>query len=155
MGAAWNLGYFAAFAPSAAAIALGGAVGPFGVLSVPTSFPQPWFEGEGELYPVWHVLRGMAKLKGCPILPLRSSIPGAVRGLAAVTPEGTELWLCNPSPTSREVKLPEGFAAAAVLDASSFIAASEQPDLLDRLTPLAARTLSLDAYAVLRAVKPG
>ena len=154
MGAAWNLGYFAAFAPTADAIALGGAVGPFGVLSVPTSFPQPWFEGRGELYPVWHVLRGLAKLRGSPLLSLQSSVPGAVRGLAATTPDGTEIWLCNPSPNRLEATLPEGFGAAAVLDAASFVAASERPDLLDRLKPLASRTVSLDAYAVVRARRP-
>jgi hypothetical protein len=155
MGAAWNLGYFAAFAEGGAeAIALGGAVGPFGVLSVPTPFPQPWFEGKGELYPVWHIVRGLAKLRGRPIRPLRSSIAGAVRGLAAVGQGGTELWLCNPSPSALDVRLPEGFAATAVLDASSFVAASRQPDLLDRLTPVETRTLSLDAYAVMRALKP-
>lgn len=154
MGAAWNLGYFAAFAEGGAeAIALGGAVGPFGVLSVPTPFPQPWFEGRGELYPVRHVVRGLAKLKGCPIRPLRSSVAGAVRGIAAVTEKGTELWLCNPSPNALEVRLPEGFAIAAVLNASTFVAASRQPDLLDRLTPVETQTLSLDAYAVVRAIK--
>src|SRR5690606_28192875 len=66
--AAWNLGYFSAFAVGGAeAIALGGAVGPFGVLSVPTDFPQPGFEGKGELYPVWHVLGGLARLRGRPL----------------------------------------------------------------------------------------
>lgn len=155
MGAAWNLGYFAAFADGGAeAIALGGAVGPFGLLSVPTLFPQPWFEGKGELYPVWHIVRGLAKLRFRPIRPLRSSIAGAVRGLAAVMEGGTELWLCNPSPSALDVRLPEGFAATAVLDASSFVAASRQPNLLDGLTPVGTRTLSLDAYAVLRAFKP-
>lgn len=155
MGAAWNLGYFAAFAEGGAeAVALGGAVGPFGVLSVPTPFPQSWFEGKGELYPVWHIVRGLAKLKGRPIRPLRSSVAGAVRGIAAVTEKGTELWLCNPSPNTLEVRLPEGFTTAAILDASSFVAASRQPDLLDRLTPVETQTLSLESYAVVRAFRP-
>lgn len=154
MGAAWNLGYFAAFAEGGAeAIALGGAVGPFGVLSVPMPFPQPWFEGKGELYPVWHVARGLAKLKGCPIRPLRSSVAGAVRGIAAVTEKGIELWLCNPSPNALEVRLPEGFATAAILDTACFVAASRQPDLLDRLTPVETKTLSLESYAVVRALR--
>jgi len=155
MGAAWNLGYFAAVAEGGAeAIALGGAVGPFGVLSVPTPFPQPWFEGKGELYPVWHVVRGLAKLRGRPIRPLRSSIAGAVRGIAATTGQGTELWLCNPSPNALDVRLPEGFTTAATLDAASFAAATRQPDLLDRLAAADTQTLSLDAYAVVHALKP-
>jgi hypothetical protein len=155
MGAAWNLGYFAAFAVGGAkAIALGGAVGPFGVLSVPTPFPQPGFAGKGEFYPVWHVLRGLARLKGRPIRPVSASVAGAVRGIAADTDAGTELWLCNPSPSSLSVRLPEGFASAAVLDADTFAEASRRPDLLDELSPLAGSTLTLDAYAVVRAVRP-
>ena len=155
MGAAWNLGYFAAFAVGGAeAIALGGAVGPFGVLSVPTPFPQPAFAGAGELYPVWHVLRGLARLKGRPLRPVSASVVGAVRGIAADTDAGTELWLLNPSPSSLSVRLPDGFASAAVLDADTFAEASRRPDLLDELSPLAGSILTLDAYAVVRAVRP-
>lgn len=153
MGAAWNLGYFAAFAEGKAqAIALGGAVGPFGVLSVPTPFPQPWYEGEGGLYPIWHVVRGLARLNGRPLRPLHCSEAGKVRGIAADTADGTELWLCNPTPNVLEVRLPDGFAAAAVLDASSFAAAARQPDLLDHPRTTSG-PLSLDAYAVARALK--
>ncbi|MBL8575702.1 MAG: hypothetical protein JNK47_00625 [Mesorhizobium sp.] len=155
MGAAWNLGYFAAFAEGGAeAISLGGAVGPFGVLSVPTPFPQPWYVGKGELYPVWHVVRGLAKLRGRPILSLGSSAAGDVRGIAAVTDSGTELWLCNPSPNTQKVRLPDGFLTAVVLDASSFVEAANQPDLLDHLSPVSDQTLPLGAYAVVRALKP-
>lgn len=155
MGAAWNLGYFAAFAEGASAIALGGAVGPFGVLSVPTPFPQPGFEGSGELYPVWHVLRGLARLNGCAIRPLSVSAPGAVRGIAADTAAGTELWVLNPSPSSGSICLPDGFTSAAVLDAAAFVEASRRPDLLDELAVLADPVLTLDAYAVVRAVRQG
>jgi hypothetical protein len=155
MGAAWNLGYFAAFAEGGAdAIALGGAVGAFGVLSVSTPFPQPGFEGKGELYPVWHVLRGLARLKGRAIRPVSASAAGAVRGIAADTEAGTELWLCNPSPAPLTVELPSGFRSAAVLDASAFAEASRRNDLLDELRPLAEPSLTLDAYAVVRAFRP-
>lgn len=155
MGAAWNLGYFSAFAEGGAeAIALGGAVGPFGVLSVPMQYPQPWFDGSGELYPLWHVLRGLAKLKGFPIRPVSSSLSRAVRGLAAETDKGVELWLCNPSPSTLDIRLPDGFASAAVLDAAGFVDASNTADLLDGLKPLATAALTLDAYAVVRAFRP-
>lgn len=152
MGAAWNLGYFAAFAEGgAAAVALGGAVGPFGVLSVPMPFPQPWFEGRGEFYPIWHVVRGLARLRDSALRPVASSVPGAVRGIAAETENGIELWLANPSPDPLELRLPEGFTQAAMLDAASFVAASRNANLLDGPAPLATRNLSLDAYAVVRA----
>ncbi len=155
IGAAWNLGYFATFAIGGAeAVALGGAVGPFGAISVPMPYPQPWFEGEGELYPVWHVLRGMARLRDGPLRAVSASVPGAVRGFAAETAQGVELWLCNTSPAPVTLRLPERFSVAAVLDAESFVAAAEQPDFFDDLTPLRASTLTLDAYAVIRALSP-
>ena len=155
MGAAWNLGYFAAFAAGGAeAVALGDAVGPFGAISVPMAYPQPWFEGEGEAYPVWHVLRGMARLRGRPLHPVSVSAPGAVRGLAAQAEEGTELWLCNPAPAPVTLRLPDGFSAVAVLDAAAFAAAAARPDLLDDLSPHGTTTLTLDAYAVVRAFRP-
>lgn len=154
MGAAWNLGYFAAFAEGgASAIALGGAVGPFGVLSVPTPFPQPGFAGEGELYPLWHVLRGLARLGGCAIRPLSVSAPGAVRGIAADTVAGTELWFLNPSPSSLTVRLPDGFTAVAILDAAAFVEAKGRPGLLDQLAQQQDPVLTIDAYAVVRAVR--
>lgn len=155
MGAAWNLGYFAAFAEGGAgAIALGGAVGAFGVLSVPTPFPQPGFEGKGELYPVWHVLRGLARLKGRPVRAVSASAAGAVRGIATDTDAGTELWLYNPSPVPLPVRLPDGFTSVAVLDSSMFAEASRRPDLLDAMGSLAAPAITLDAYAIVRALKP-
>ena len=56
LGAAWSLGYFAHFAAGGARqIALGGAVGPFGLLHAPADFPQPWFDEVGGLFPVYHV----------------------------------------------------------------------------------------------------
>jgi hypothetical protein len=65
LGAAWSLGYFAHFAAGGARqIALGGAVGPFGLLHAPADFPQPWFDEAGGLFPVYHVLRGLARLRG-------------------------------------------------------------------------------------------
>ena len=137
----------------AEAIALGGAVGPFGVISVPSRFPQPWFAGWAEPYPLWHVIQGLARLNGCPLRPLSVSVPGALRGLAADTGQGTELWLCNPSPKPLTVTLPDGFTAAAVLDADAFVEATQRPDLLDAPQKLAGKSLHLDAYAVARCIR--
>src|SRR5690606_2610140 len=137
MGAAWNLAYFAAFAQGdAEAIALGGAVGPFGVLSVAMQYPQPGFQGRGELYPVWHVVRGLAQLKGGTLRAFSASVPGAVRGLAAETEKGTELWFCNPSSEKLEVRLPDGFLSISILDADAFDRAMQDPEMLDRMTSL-------------------
>ena len=78
LGAAWSLGYFAHFAAGGARqIALGGAVGPFGLLHAPADFPQPWFDKVGGLFPAYHVLRGLARLRGAPMRALTVSAPRA------------------------------------------------------------------------------
>ena len=77
-----------------------------------------------------------------------------VRGIAVEVEHGTELWFCNTSPVRLDVTLPDGFASAAVLDASSFAEAARRPDLLDTLRPAAGPVLTLDAFAVVRAFRP-
>ena len=156
LGAAWNLGYFADFARGgAAAVALGGCTGPFGVLGASADFPQPSIE-RGDLYPVFHVLRGLARLRGATILDLGIPASGPVVGLAARdgtgdgTSDGTgaELWLANATPERVEVSLPAG-ASAAILDAGSAGDAGRDAAYMDALAPSGDRT-TLAAYAVAR-----
>ncbi len=149
LGAAWSLGYFAAFAAGGARqIALGGAVGPFGLLHRPADFPQPWFDEAGGLFPVYHVLRGLARLRGKPMRALAISAPREVQGFAA----GDEIWLANLMGETRRLKLGAAVSGSlARLDAESFVAATQQTDALDRLArPFSGDEIELDAYAVAR-----
>ncbi len=149
IGAAWSLGYFAHFvAGGARQVALGGAVGPFGLLHAPANFPQPWFDKAGGLFPVYHVVRGIARLKGAPMRALSISAPREVQGFAAAN----ELWLANLMGEPRRVNLNGGgLGRLAVLDAESFFAAAEHPNAFDRLErPFSADEIELDAYAVAR-----
>ena len=149
LGAAWNLGYFAHFAAGGARqIALGGAVGPFGLLHAPADFPQPWFDEAGGLFPVYHVLRGLARLRGAAMRALSVSAPREIRGFAAAN----ELWLGNLMGEPRRVKLNGAMSGRiGVLDAESFVTAAEHPDALDRLErPFAGDEFELDAHAVAR-----
>lgn len=83
LGAVWNLGYFADFATGgASAVALGAPVGPFGAVSVPADYPQPWYEGKGGLYPVFHVLRGLARLRGGTMRKLPMTASSGLTGCA-------------------------------------------------------------------------
>jgi hypothetical protein len=149
LGAAWSLAYFAHFARGGAReIALGGAVGPFGALHTPADYPQPGFDGAGGLFPLFHVLRGLARLKGQPMRALDISAPREVQAFAA----GKELWLANLMGEPRRVRpsapLPGGLAR---LDAQSFEQAMRDVDALDRLErPFAGGEIELDAYAVAR-----
>ncbi|MCX5480201.1 hypothetical protein OSH08_14405 [Kaistia geumhonensis] len=150
LGAAWALGYVARFAEGGAeTVTLGGTTGAFGVVSVPQDWPQPWYEGRGGLFPIFHVLRGLARLAGRPLRPVTAS--PAIEGLAADTPEGVELWLANRTGETQTLSLPRPARDAVVLDADSFVAAAADADALDTLGRASATSsIALGPYAVAR-----
>ncbi|MGE0241883.1 MAG: hypothetical protein AB7F09_15410 [Parvibaculaceae bacterium] len=157
LGAVWNLAYFAHFARNGAeAIALGGLTGPFGVVHGKADWPQAWFDAnKGGLYPVFHVLRGLAQLKGADLLDTAVSRPRDVQALAARRPDGkTELWIANLTGDELTVDIGQKFAGAraALLDAERFVSAAEKPGLLDRTSVLKTSRITLDAYAAARVV---
>ena len=149
LGAAWNLGYFAHFARGGAAeIALGGAVGAFGLLHTPADYPQPGFDGVGGFFPAYHVMRGLARLRGQPMREVQISAPRDVQALFAAD----QLWLANLTGEPRRVRLGSELAGGmATLDAQSFAIAARDRDALDRLErPFKCEHVELDAYAVVR-----
>jgi hypothetical protein len=153
LGAAWALGYFARFAQGgASAVAIGGLVGAFGVLHARRPWTQPWYDETGGLFPVFHVLRGLARLEGARHVAVDSSAPFQVQAFAARTDQGRELWIANLTPESRRVAV-DGIANArcAVLDTQSFVLAATDPRVMDRLNP--AGTLELGPFAVARLVE--
>jgi hypothetical protein len=132
LGAAWNLAYFAHFARMGAeAIALGGLTGPFGAVYSKQTWPQAWFAGnKGGVYPVFHVLRGLARLKGAELLASTVSRARDVQAIAARRKDGkTELWLANLTGDKVTVDIGnKGKGAKAVsLDADHFVAAVRKP----------------------------
>ncbi len=101
IGAAWTLAYFAHFARGGARqIAIGGAVGPFGLTYAPADYPQPWFEQNGGLYPVYHVVRGLAGLRDAPMRAVEVSAPREIQAFAA----GDDLWIVNLMGEPRRVR---------------------------------------------------
>lgn len=149
LGAAWTLAYFAHFARGGARqIAIGGAIGPFGLLHAPADFPQPWFDENGGLYPVYHVVRGLAALRGAPMRAVDVSAPREVQAFAA----GDDLWIVNLMGEPRSVRLqaPQP-GKLARLDAETFVAATRSLDALDHLQqPFAGDELELSPYACVR-----
>ena len=93
LGAAWNFGYFAHFAHGRRACRSRSAalVGPFGLLHAPADYPQPGSTSAGGLFPVYHVVRGLARLEGAPMRAVEISAPREIQAFAA----GNELWLAN------------------------------------------------------------
>src|SRR5258708_39580718 len=76
LGAAWSAGFVAHLAKGgASAITLGEAVGELGIAYVKGTYPQPWFDDNGGGYPVYHVIQGLAPLRGHPVIALTISKP--------------------------------------------------------------------------------
>ena len=156
LGAAWAIGYYARFARGGArAITFGGTTGPFGLLHTPQSWPVPWYEEHGGLFPVFHALRGLAGLAGHTQVALDSSDPRAVLGICCYTGQEREMWIANLTPDTLRVVLPAPARAVFVLDAGRFVDAASTPDLFDQLAPLAdPSALTLGAFAVSRVRLP-
>lgn len=150
LGAAWMLGYVARLAEGgASAITMGGATGPFGLIATPRDWPQPWYDQAGGLYPVFHVLRGLAALQGLPRLSV--SHGDTVEALAVKDGERTVLWIANRTGTEVVVSVPDGASNLFMLDENGFEAASRAPDAADVLAqPFSGSTLTLKPYAVAR-----
>lgn len=149
LGAAWNLAYFAHFARGGAReIALGGGVGPFGLLHTPADYPQPGFDGAGGFFPVYHVVRGLARLRGAPMRAVEISSPRELQAFAA----GTEVWIANLMGETRRVKTAAALSGRlARLDAESFLSAARDADALGRFErPFSGDEIELDAHAVVR-----
>jgi hypothetical protein len=157
LGAAWNFAYFTHFARHGAeAIALGGLTGPFGALHSKSAWPQAWYDRHKGLYPVFHILRGLSRLKGATLLDTEISRPRDVQALAAKRKDGkVELWIANLTGEPVTVDTGRKFAGgrAAVLDAERFIRAAERPEFLDRVSSaLAAAKIELAPYATCRLI---
>jgi D-apionolactonase len=151
LGAAWTIGYYAQFARAGfEAVTFGGTTGPFGVVHTPQKFPAPWYEDHGGLYPIFHALRGLARLSGQTMYSLDSSRPTEVQGLCAEGKDGREVWLANLTPESRDVTLPAPARSVAVLDLDNFVVAASNPHFFDDLKPADASQLTLGPYAVSR-----
>jgi D-apionolactonase len=156
LGAAWYLGYFAHFARGGADwITLGGGVGEFGLVHVPTDYAQPWFDEAGGVYPAFHVFRGLARLGGAALVEVTCTPAREVQALAADAPGGREIWIANLMGEPRQLVLPGGITGdVSVLDADSFTEASARPDFMDHATrTLDDSPVSLSPYAVARIVQ--
>lgn len=151
-GAAWTLGFLARCAEAAGparirAVTLGAPVGEFGVVHAPTPYPQPLYDETGGVYPLFHVLRGLARISGSPVRPWHSSRPDRVLGLVT---DG-EAWASNLSSEPQRVRL-DSPGTLAILDTQRFGDAQSDPTLLDRprRTVGADEDIELPPYAVIR-----
>jgi len=160
LGAAWYLGYFAHMAHGALeAVCLAAPVGEFGVAYAKMDYPQPWFDDQGAkgqamVYPVYHVLRGLAEGAGRTRLETTLSNGSAVQAVAWRAEGGVVVWLANLTPEPQTVTLqglPARCGRVAILDQASFVtAAADSEALAGRAREAELARLELGAYAVAR-----
>lgn len=136
-GAAWTLGYVAALASGGLrAITLGAATGPAGMIYRRTNYAQPYFDEAGApaVYPLYHVVAGLAAASGGKVIAAKSAAPGKVAALAVRGKSGATLWLANLTGEAQTAKV-SGFTGSAqlhVLDEGSFVAATRDAGWLGK-----------------------
>ncbi len=144
--AVWTLGTIAALAQGGAArIAIAAPVGDFGVLDA------------AGVWPVYHVLRACAALRGGTIRALHGMEDAPLAGLCVSTREARHLLLANRSDIPVAVAIPADFAGAnlAVLDVATLARGMGNADAFDPQEGSAAPDrLTLDAYAVAQLRRP-
>ena len=156
LGAAWNLGYVAHMARGeVAAVALSAPVGELGTVYSRTDYAQPWFDAQGSgVYPLYHVIRGMAAAAGTPRLETTLSDGSSVQAVAHRADDATVLWLANLTGEEQVIEI-AGLAEAeyrvATLDLDSFTAATSGPDgFADSAASGPPDRVELGPYAVAR-----
>jgi hypothetical protein len=157
-GAAWTLAMIGELARGGVdAVSPAAPVGEFGIVHRKLSYAQPWFDGLGHaaVYPVYHVVAGMAHGAGKPGVEAISS--DGTRLLTASWREadgGTSLWLANLQDGPQRVALrglADGALRVTILDESTFETAAADPDfMVGSGSTQDARELELGAYGVAR-----
>lgn len=155
-GAAWHLGYLSQVADGGLeAVTMASPAGDFGIVYSKRPHAQPWFDETrgAKVYPVYHVIRGLAAAAGSKHIAALSNDTDRVRALAWRKGRTTHVWLANLRDEPAEVKLsglPRGKATLMLLDEVSFEAAARDPDFGDKSAPFTGRTVELGPFAIAR-----
>lgn len=155
--AAWTLGYVSrAVAGGVAGLCLSSIAGPNAIAWQKMNWAQPWFDEQASeiaVFPVYHVIAGLASRSGANVRSLDRSDLTTVAALALDSGDGKELWLANLTPERRQVSL-RGIGADAIverLDAETFQLCCSGPDgFSSTAKPLDTTSITLGAYAVVR-----
>jgi D-apionolactonase len=151
--AAWSVGFVSRFAKGgAASLTLGGGTGEFGITYAKADYPQPWFDENGGIYPVYHVIKGLAQLRGAPLIDVEISSPDELQGIAAKRENGIELWVANLTDKTKTVEItPKLPSKVSILSAAEFERATTDAGVMDTLMRVFAdEEIVLPPYAVAR-----
>ena len=97
-GAAWHLGYLGQVADGGLeAATMASPVGDFGIVYARQKYAQPWYDAArgAKVYPVYHVIRGIAEAAGAKRVEAVSGDTDRVRTLAWRKGKTTHVWLAN------------------------------------------------------------
>jgi len=151
--AAWSVGFVARFAKGgASALTLGSGTGEFGIAYAKADYPQPWFDENGGIYPVYHAIKGLAHLRGTPLIDIQISTPDEVQAIATQHDGGIELWVANLTDQTKSVQLtPKPTGNVSILSAAEFEGATKDLAVMESLErKLGDEHLVLPPYAVAR-----
>jgi hypothetical protein len=151
--AAWSIGFVARFAKGgASALTLGSGTGEFGIAYAKADYPQPWFDENGGIYPVYHAIKGLAHLRGTPLIDIQISTPDELQAIATKHAGGIELWVANLTGQTKSVQLtPKPTGNVSILSAAEFEGATRDLAVLESLErELGDEHLVLPPYAVAR-----
>src|SRR3984893_3052286 len=151
--AAWSVGFVAHFAKSgASALTLGRPIGEFGIAYAKADYPQPWFDENGGLYPIYHAIKGLSALRGRRLVELSISKPREIQAIAAERDGDIELWLTNLTDQTGTVILkPRLVGSLSALSASDFERVTQDFSAMDSSErAFSNETVTLPPYAVAR-----
>ncbi len=129
--AAWNIGLLAAAAEAGLdSVTLGAATGPQGVIYTKGNHAQAWYDScNAMLFPVYHILRGLAPASGARRIDTQSSHPAHIAALAFQSSNTNVLWLANLTAKATTVKLVgwNGTGSIHRLSERNFVSAASNP----------------------------
>jgi D-apionolactonase len=151
--AAWSIGFVAHFAKSgASALTVGGGTGEFGIAYARMDYPQPWFDKNGGVYPVYHAIKGLARLRDDQLMDVAISTPDELQAIATEGNSRIELWITNLTDQTKNVELmPELTGGVSILSAAEFERATTDLTIMDSLeNRLTGEKLVFPPYAIAR-----
>jgi hypothetical protein len=117
---------------------------------------QPWFDEQApanRVFPVYHVIAGIAPLAGAVVRAVDCSEPSALAAIALDARDGRQVWLANLTPEPRVANL-QGLGLTSVierLDGETFKACCSGPEGFASTASVAnPSSVALAPYAVLR-----
>jgi hypothetical protein len=154
-GAAWTLASIGEAAlGGVAAISPAALAGEFGIVHRRLPYDQPWFDDldRAAVYPVYHVVAGMARAAGRPLVEATSSDRTRIATLAyREGNDATSLWLANLRDHPQRVTLLDLDANARIsrLDESTFEATATEPAFLQaHAAALESREIEIGAHGI-------